>query len=62
MSCISSYTSHFLYADLLVRTQRFFPSLVLVLISVAVYDMFLLTFACLHQTDLFVCQSNDFGR
>ena len=30
MSCISSYTSHFLYANLLVHTQRFFPSLVLV--------------------------------
>ena len=30
MSCISSYTSHFLYAILLVRTQRFFSSLVLV--------------------------------
>ena len=53
---------NFLYAILLVRTQRFFLHWCLFLISVAVYDMFLLTFACLHQTDLFVCQSNDFGR
>ena len=49
------------YYMCLIHDERLKPRIVF-LISLAVYDIFMLTFVCIHQTDFFAYQSNVLSR